>query len=97
MHSIARAAHLTQTSEYKILSEAYLYRYGDRPNDDEISELFARLMMFGEVPEWADKFAKDVVTEVSANRKVNLNSYCLLNLSPRVGRDKSAVTFNIVT
>lgn len=96
MHAITKAASLLQTTEYKILSEAYLYQYGDRPADEEISEIFSRLMMFGEIPEWAEKFANEVMTDFSENRKVNLNTYCLLNLSPRVGRNKVPVSFNIV-
>ena len=39
----------------------------------------------GEVPVWADQFARSVLNDLEANRQVNLNSYCLLNLSPRVG------------
>jgi len=95
MHAITRAASLLQTSEYKILSQAYLFQYGDRPDDAEISEIFARLMMFGEFPEWAEKYANEVVTDFTARRKVSLSNYCLLNLSPRVGSSKIAVSFSI--
>ncbi|MBX2823635.1 MAG: hypothetical protein KTR33_02825 [Gammaproteobacteria bacterium] len=96
MHAITKAANLLQISEYRILSEAYLFTYGDRPDEEEISELFSRAMMFGDIPDWAEKFAHGVVTDFTANRKVNLNTYCLLNLSPRVGQKKIPVSFNII-
>jgi len=97
MQSVKKAADMLQISEYRIFSEAYLYWYGDRPDNDEITELFSRFMMFGETPEWADRFARDLLVDLEAKRKINLNSYCLLNMSPRVGTAKTSVSFSIVT
>ncbi len=96
MQPIKAAANALKTSEYKIISEAYLYWFGDRLSDEEATELFSRFMMFGESPEWADKFARDVLSDIDANRDINLNSYCLLNMTPRVGSIKSKVSFTIV-
>ena len=96
MQPIKAAASALRTSEYKIISEAYLYWFGDRLSDDEATELFSRFMMFGESPEWADKFARDILSDLDANRKINLNSYCLLNMTPRVGGKKPKVSFTVV-
>jgi len=97
MQSVKKAADLLQISEYRIFSEAYLFWYGDRPNDDEITELFSRFMMFGETPDWADRFAKELIEDLEAKRKINLTSYCVLNMAPRVGSAKTKVSFSIVT
>ena len=97
MQSVKKVADLLQISEYRIFSEAYLYWYGDRPDTDEITELFSRFMMFGETPEWADRYARDLLVDVEANRTINLTSYCLLNMAPRVGTAKTKVSFSIVT
>ncbi len=96
MQAIKQAADALQTSEYKIISEAYLYCFGDRPSEDEATELFSRFMMFGESPEWANRFAKAILSDVDANRRINLNSYCLLNMAPRVGSRKAKVSFTVV-
>jgi len=96
MQPIRAAATALNTSEYKIISEAYLYWFGDRLSDDEAAELFSRFLMFGESPEWADKFARNVLSDLDANRKTNLNSYCILNMAPRVASAKAKVSFTIV-
>lgn len=96
MESVKKAANLLRISEYKIFSEAYLSWHGDRAQDDEITELFSRFMMFGETPDWADKYARALLRDVDANRQVSLNSYCLLNMAPRVASAKTDVSFTLV-
>ena len=58
-------------------------------------ELFAQFMMYGEVPYWADNYAKNVIDDIEANRYVSLNSFCLVNLAPRT-EDKSEISFSIL-
>lgn len=86
MQSISKAAYLLNISEYKLFSEAYLAWFGDRAKEKEIMSLFSQFMMFGELPDWADHFAKSILSDLEANRQVNVNSFCVLNLSPRVGK-----------
>jgi len=95
MQTISKAANLLNISEYRLFSEAYLNWFGDRPKADDITVVFAQFKMYGEVPEWARSFAKGVLSDLEANRQVNLNSYCLLNLSPRVG-DKPDISFTLL-
>lgn len=91
---ITRAATLLKISEYKLFSEAYLNWFGDRPDETDITLLFAQFMMFGEVPDWADQFARNILADIEANREVSLNSFSVLNLSPRIGR-KAAISFTL--
>ncbi|MFK7993777.1 MAG: hypothetical protein AB8B87_06550 [Granulosicoccus sp.] len=95
MHAISQAAHLLNTSEFKLVSEAYLAWFGDRPDDNDIMNVFSQFMMFGELPDWADQFARSVLDDLKANRQVNLNSFSVLNLSPRVGK-RPEISFSIV-
>lgn len=95
MHAISQAAHLLNTSEFKLFSEAYLAWFGDRPDDTDIMNVFSQFMMFGELPDWADQFARSILDDLKANRQVNLNSFCVLNLSPRVGK-RPEISFSIV-
>lgn len=95
MHLIRKAADVLQVSEFRIFDEAYARWHGDRASSELISELFSRFMMYGETPDWAEKFAKDILSDVDANRPVSLNTYCLLNLAPRVG-SKVAVSFSVI-
>ncbi|MFK7853766.1 MAG: hypothetical protein AB8B79_06625 [Granulosicoccus sp.] len=95
MHTISRAASLLQISEFKLFSEAYLAWFGDRANDDDLTIVFSQFMMFGELPEWADQFARSILDDLQANRQVNLNSFSVLNLSPRVG-PRPEISFSIV-
>jgi len=94
MHAISKAAHLLNTSEFKLFTEAYMAWFGDRPDDGAILDVFSNFMMFGELPAWADQFAKSVLDDLEANRHVNLNSFCVLNLSPRVGK-RPEISFSI--
>ncbi len=95
MQSITKAASLLQISEYRLFSEAYLTWFGDRAHEKDITFLFAQFKMFGEVPDWADQYARNIVSDLEANRQVNLNSFCLLNLSPRIG-EKSEISFTLL-
>jgi len=95
MQPITKAADMLNISEYRLFSEAYLAWFGDRADENDIAAVFSQFKMFGEVPEWADVFARSVLSDLEANRQVNLNSFCLLNLSPRVG-EKSDISFTIL-
>ncbi|MEE9320897.1 MAG: hypothetical protein V3U76_10660 [Granulosicoccus sp.] len=95
MHTISRAANLLEVSEFKLFSEAYLAWFGDRADDDDILFVFSQFMMFGELPDWADQYAKSVLDDLEANRQVNLNSFSTLNLSPRVGA-RPEISFSIL-
>jgi hypothetical protein len=94
MQAIERAASLLKVSEFRLFSEAYLTTFGDRAEQADLFDLFAQFMMFGEVPYWADTFAKHVLDDLAANRIVQLNSFCLMNVSPRLG-DKPDLSFSI--
>lgn len=96
MHYVKRVADLLQVSEYKIFSEAYLNWHGDRATEDDLAELFSRFMMFGEAPDWAEVYAQSLLTDLMNNRQINLNSYCVLNMSPRVASKKPRISFSIV-
>ena len=96
MQTISKAASLLQISEYRLFSEAYLNWFGDRASEHDITCIFAQFKMFGEVPIWADQFARSVLNDLEANRQVSLNSYCLLNLSPRVG-GKPVISFSLLS
>lgn len=95
MQSIAKVANLLNVSEYRLFSEAYLAKFGDRAEEEDIAVLFSQFMMFGEVPDWANEYARTVLADLEANRNVNLNSYCLLNLAPRTG-DKENISFTLL-
>ena len=95
MHAISKAAHLLKTSEFKLFSEAYFAWFGDRPEDSDILDVFSQFMMFGELPDWADQFARSILDDLEANRQVNINSFSVLNLSPRVGK-RPEISFSIV-
>ena len=94
MQSITRAADLLGASELKLLSEAYLTHFGDHADEEDMMFLFTRFMMFGEVPDWVERYADNVLEDLEANRQVNLNSFCVLNLAPRVG-DKTRIGFSL--
>ncbi len=96
MKNIRKAADILNVSEYKIFSEAYLNWHGDRADDKDLDTLFSRFMMFGEAPEWADIYARSLLEDMEKNRQVNLNSYCVLNMSPRVASKKPVISFSIV-
>lgn len=96
MQSIKKVADLLQISEYKIFSEAYLNWYGDRATEDDLVELFSRFMMFGEAPQWAEVYAQSLLEDLQSNRQIHLNSYCVLNMSPRVASKKTQISFSIV-
>ena len=95
MQSISRAARALDVSEYKLFSEAYLAWFGDRADEDDITFVFAQFMMFGELPDWADSYARSVLDDLEANRQVNVNSFSVLNLSPRVGA-RPGISFSIM-
>jgi len=95
MHSISRAASILDISEFKLFSEAYLAWFGDRADDDDITMVFSQFMMFGELPEWADHYARRVLDDLQANRQVHLNSFSVLNLSPRVD-PRPEISFSIL-
>ena len=95
MHTISQAAQMLNTSEYKLVSEAYLAWFGDRPDDSDIMNLFSQYMMFGELPDWAEQFARGILEDLKANRQVNLNSFSIVNLSPRAGK-RPEISFSIV-
>jgi len=95
MHTISRAANLLEVSEFKLFSEAYLAWFGDRADDDDILLVFSQFMMFGELPDWADQYAKSVLDDLEANRQVNLNSFSILSLSPRVSA-RPEISFSIL-
>lgn len=95
MQTISKAANLLNISEYRLFSEAYLNWFGDRANENDITSVFAHFKMFGEVPDWANQFARSVLDDLEANRQVSLNSYCLLNLAPRVGA-KPDISFTLL-
>ncbi len=95
MHTISKAAHLLNISEFKLFSEAYLAWFGDRADDEDLTHLFSQFIMFGAMPEWADQFARSVLDDLEANRQVNLNSFSVLNLSPRVGK-RPEISFSIL-
>jgi len=95
MQSISRAAKLLEVSEFKLFSEAYLAWFGDRADDEDLTWVFAQFMMFGELPDWADSYARSVLDDLEANRQVNMNSFSVLNLSPRVGR-RPEISFSIM-
>lgn len=96
MRSVSKAAEVLCTTEYRIFSEAYLLEFGDRPDTDEINQLFSRFMMFGEMPVWADRFARDLLSDIDTGGSVNLNTFCLVNLSPRININRSKVSFSIM-
>ena len=95
MQTISKAATLLNISEYRLFSEAYLNWFGDRAPENDIMSVFAQFKMFGEVPDWAHQFASSILVDIDANRQVNLNSYCLLNLSPRIGA-KPEISFTLL-
>ena len=95
MHTISIAAHLLNISEYKLFSEAYLAWFGDRPDDSDIVDVFSEFMMFGKLPDWADQFARSILDDLDANRQVNINSFSVLNLSPRVGK-RPDISFSLI-
>lgn len=95
MHTISKAAHLLNISEFKLFSEAYLAWFGDRADDEDLTMVLSQFIMFGELPEWADQFARSVLDDLEANRQVNLNSFCILNLSPRIGK-RPEISFSIL-
>ncbi len=95
MQSVTKAASLLKVSEYRLFSEAYLAWFGDRAEEDDIVFLFSQFMMFGEVPDWADLFARNLLADLEANRQVNLASFSLLNLAPRTGA-KADISFSIM-
>lgn len=95
MQTISKAAHLLNISEFKLFSEAYFAWFGDRANDTDLTQVFSQFIMFGELPEWADQFAKSILDDLEANRNVNLNSFSVLNLSPRVGK-RPEISFSIL-
>ena len=95
MHAISKAAHLLNTSEFKLFSEAYLAWFGDRPEEKDIMDVFSQFMMFGELPDWADQFARSILHDLEATRQVNINSFSVINLSPRVGK-RPEISFSIV-
>jgi len=95
MHTISKAANLLNISEFKLFGEAYLTWFGDRADESDLLMVFSQFMMFGELPEWADQFARSVLDDLEANRQVNLNSFSVLNLSPRVGK-RPEISFSIV-
>lgn len=92
--TITRAADLLGESELKLLSAAYLTWFGDHADEEDMMFLFTRFMMFGEVPDWVERYADNVIEDVAANRQVTLNSFCVLNLAPRVG-DKANIGFSL--
>ncbi len=94
MQAISKAASLLNISEYRLFDEAYLNWFGDRPKEQDITNVFAQFKMFGEVPIWADEFARGIIDDLEANRQVTLNSFCLLNLAPRLGK-KPIITFTL--
>lgn len=94
MRTIERAASLLNISEHRLFTEAYLTYFGDRAELDDIDDWFAQFKMYGDAPFWAHDFAKTVLNDIAANRQVTLNSFCLVNLSPRTG-DKPELTFTI--
>jgi len=94
MQSISRAAMALDVSEFKLFSEAYLAWFGDRAAHEDITFVFAQFMMFGELPDWADSYARSVLVDLEANRQVNVNSFSVLNLSPRVG-PRPEISFSI--
>lgn len=96
MQSIKKVAEILQISEYKIFSEAYLNWHGGRAEEEDLNELFSRFMMFDEAPEWAEIYAKSLLEDMQSNRQINLNSYSVLNMSPRVGSKKPVISFSIV-
>jgi hypothetical protein len=95
MHTFSKAAHLLNISEFKLFSEAYLAWFGDRADENDLVIVFSQFMMFGEIPDWADHFARSVLDDLEANRQVNVNSFSILNLSPRVGK-RPDISFSIV-
>jgi len=95
MQTISKAAHLLNISEFKLFSEAYLAWFGDRANDTDLTLVFSQFIMFGELPEWADQFARSILDDLEANRQVNLNSFSVLNLSPRLGK-RPEISFSIM-
>ncbi len=94
MQLITRAADLLNISELKLLSEAYLNWFGDHADEDDMMFLFTQFMMFGEVPDWVEQYAQQILEDLEANRQVNPNSFCVLNLAPRVG-NKTRVGFSL--
>lgn len=94
MQPISRAAGLLNVSELKLLNEAYLNWFGDHADQDDMMFLFTRFMMFGEVPEWVDQYARGLLDDLAANRQVTPNSFCVLNLAPRVG-NKTQIGFSV--
>lgn len=95
MRTIERAASLLNVSEYRLFTEAYLTYFGDRAELEDIDDLFAQFKMYGDVPPWANDYAKSVLDDIAANRQVSLNSFCLVNLSPRTG-NKPDLTFTLL-
>ncbi|PID60158.1 MAG: hypothetical protein CSB44_11785 [Gammaproteobacteria bacterium] len=96
MQSISKAASKLNISEFRLFSEAYLAWFGDRADDEDITLLFAQFMMFGELPDWADQYARSILDDLAANRQVNLNSFCILNMSPRVDA-RAPISFSIMS
>jgi len=94
MQTISRAATLLNISELKLLNEAYLTRFGDHADQEDLMFLFAHFTMFGEVPDWVDDYARGVIDDLAANRQVMPNSFCVLNLGPRAG-DKTPIGFSL--
>lgn len=95
MRAIEQAASLLNVSEYRLFNEAHLAWFGDRAEQNDVVQLFALFKMYGEVPHWADNYAKTVIDDIEANRYVSLNSFCLVNLAPRT-EDKPDITFSIL-
>lgn len=94
MHSISKAAQLLNTSEFKLFGEAYLAWFGDRADEKDIMSFFSQFMMFGTTPVWADQFAQSILSDLEANRQVNLNSFNISSLSPRVGK-RPVISFSV--
>ena len=94
MQAISRAATLLNISELKLLNEAYLTRFGDHADEDDLMFLLTHFTMFGEVPDWVDTYARGVLADLAANRLVIPNSFCVPGLAPRVG-DRSKLGFSL--
>jgi hypothetical protein len=95
MNNLVQAANILNTGEYQVLQQAYLNWHGACAGEGELIILFSYYMQYGDLPHWADNFAKSVISDFNAEIDVNPGFYSLSSFCPRVGSAKKIPTFSI--
>ena len=95
MKDLVHAANILKTGEFQVLEQAYLNWHGACAEECEIYDLFAQYMLYGELPHWAQAFAKEVISDYNASLATNPGLFSLSSFSPRVACSKKIPTFSI--